>query len=381
MAIKISNHKDWSKLTGQGLKTVVDPMVFRSGELFLKGSKGVDHPEQTFELLNKNIQAIGMFCDSMVLNEKLPVFNYGDTFDGMLNFDQRTLTQINDKEEVLYDVDVEYGVYHDVKSSAIDELQKLFEGEKKIKSSVANDVLSELYTSGYSWNPSIEVLEERLNSDSEKKLAAFLMGGLIFTGYAQIMESEHLIQPKRSRIILALGMGEATDFAFENRLFDELKARAGSQYEDLPWVPTFFPYLLHKTETSQGLIEEIVKLRKSPAIKDYRSWFNEAIQDFKDNGRISTKKINNVKSIANHIDKVTGKVSSLPKVEFKVSIADVLGVKIPLGVDLSPALSFLWGWFLQNIPGRRYRKILTRAVIKDSEYIKIENRIKKIWSA
>jgi hypothetical protein len=381
MAIKISNHEDWSKLTGQGLKTVVDPMVFRSGELFLKGSKGVDHPEETYELLNKNIQAIGMFCDSMVLNEKLPVFNYGDTFDGMLNFDQRTLTQINDKEEVLYDVDVEYGVYHDVKSSAIDELHKLFEGEKKIKSSVANDVLSELYTSGYSWNPSIEVLEERLNSDSEKKLAAFLMGGLIFTGYAQIMESEHLIQPKRSRIILALGMGEATDFAFENRLFDELKARAGSQYEDLPWVPTFFPYLLHKTETSQGLIEEIVKLRKSPAIKDYRSWFNEAIQDFKDNGRISTKKINNVKSIANHIDKVTGKVSSLPKVEFKVSIADVLGVKIPLGLDLSPTLSFLWGWFLQNIPGRRYRKILTRAVIKDSEYIKIENRIKKIWSA
>lgn len=381
MAITISNHEDWSKLTGQGLKTVVDPMVFRSGELFLKGSKGVDHPEETFELLNKNIQAIGMFCDSMVLNEKLPVFNYGDTFEGMLNFDQRTLTQINDKEEVLYDVDVEYSVYRDVKSSAIDELQKLFEGEKKIKSSVAHDVLSELYTSGYSWNPSIEVLEERLNSDSEKKLAAFLMGGLIFTGYAQIMESEHLIQPKRSRIILALGMGEATDFAFENRLFDALKVRAGSQYEELPWVPTFFPYLLHKTETSQGLIEEIVKLRKSPAIKDYRSWFNEAIQDFKDNGRISTKKINSVKSIAKHIDKVTGKVSSLPKVEFKVSIADVLGVKIPLGLDLSPTLSFLWGWFLQNIPGRRYRKILTRAVIKDSEYIKIENRIKKIWSA
>jgi hypothetical protein len=316
----------------------------------------------------------------MVLNDRLPVFNYGDTFDGMLNFDQRTLTQINDKDEVLYDIDVEYGIYHDVKSAAIEELQKLFDGEKKIKSSDANDVLNELYTAGYSWNPSIEILEDKLPSASEKTLAAFLLGGLIFTGYAQIMESEHLIQPKRSRIILALGLGKATNYEFESKLFEELKVRAGDQYDDLPWVPTFFPYLLHKTDTPQALIDEIVKLRKSPAIKDYRSWLSEVIVDFRDNGRINTRKINDVKSIAKHIDLITGKVSSLPKVEFKMSIAGVLGGKIPGGIDMTPTLSRLWGWFLQNIPGKRYRKILTRAIIKDKEYLKIENRIKKVWS-
>ena len=321
-----------------------------------------------------------MFCDSIILNEQLPVFNYGDTFDGRLNFDQRTLTQINDKDEVLYDINVEHEVYHEVKSAAIKELQKLYEGKNKIKNSDAKDILSELFTAGYSWNPSIDILEERLTSVSEKMLAAFLLGGLIFTGYAQIMESEHLIQPKRSRIILALGLGASANYEFENKLFEELKERAGKQSNDLPWVPTFFPYLLHKTDTRQALIDELVKLRKSSAIKDYRIWLNEAITDFKDNGRISTRKVNDVKSIAKHIDRITGKVSSIPKAELKVSISNVVGGKVPGGLDVTPTLSRLWGWFLGNIPGKRYRKYLTRAIIKDKEYIKIENRIKKVWS-
>ena len=55
MPITISKYKDWSKLTEQGLNTVIDPMVFRSGELFLKGAKGVINPNETYELLSKNV--------------------------------------------------------------------------------------------------------------------------------------------------------------------------------------------------------------------------------------------------------------------------------------------------------------------------------------
>jgi hypothetical protein len=380
MPIAIAKHSDWKKLTDQGLGTVVDPMVFRCGELFLKGADGIPDPEHTWELLNKNVHALGMFCDSIITNEQLPVFNYGDTFDAMLNFDQRTLTQINDMEEVLHDVNVEYEVYHEIKSAAIEELQKLYEGEKKIKNSDVRDILIELDVAGYAWNPSIEMLEEKLINPSEKTLAAYLLGGLIFTGYASVLGSEQIIQPKRSRIILALALGGPTRYEFEEQLFGELKKRAGKQYEELPWTPTFFPYLLHKADSPHTFLEELIKLRQSPEIQDYRIWFNEVINDFKDNGRIGNDKIRNIKSIAKHIDKVTGEIPSAPKVELKASIADVAGAKIPGGVDLSPALGRMWGWFLQNIPGKRYRKILTRAVIADKEYVKIENRIKKVWS-
>ena len=380
MPITITQHSDWTKLTDQGLRTVIDPMVFRCGELFLKGAQGIPDPEHTWKLLNKNIHALGMFCDSIITNEYLPVFNYGDTFDAMLNFDQRTLTKINDKEEVLYDVNVEYEVYHQIKSAAIEELQMLYEGENKIKSSEVKDILSELEVAGYAWNPSIEVLEEKLINPSEKTLAAFLLGGLIFTGYASVLGSEQIIQPKRSRIILALALGASSRYEFEEQLFGELQKRAGMQYEELPWTPNFFPYLLHKADSPQALLQELIKVRQSPEILDYRIWFNEALTDFRENGRIGNDKIRNVKSIAKHIDRITGEIPSAPKVELKTSIADVVGGKIPGGVAVSPALGRMWGWFLQNIPGQRYRKILTRAVIADKEYVKIENRIKKVWS-
>lgn len=380
MPITIAKHSDWTKLTDQGLRTVIDPMVFRCGELFLKGAQGISDPEQTWELLNKNIHALGMFCDSIITNKYLPVFNYGDTFDAMLNFDQRTLTKINDKEEVLYDVNVEYEVYHEIKSAAIDELQKLYEGENKIKSSEVYDILGELDVAGYAWNPSIEILEEKLINPSEKTLAAFLLGGLIFTGYASVLGSEQIIQPKRSRIILALALGASSRYEFEEQLFGELKKRAGKQYEELPWTPTFFPYLLNKADSPQTLLQQLIKLRQSPEIRDYRLWYNEALNDFKENGRIGNDKIRNVKSIAKHIDRITGEIPSAPRLELKTSIADVVGGKIPGGVDLSPTLGRMWGWFLQNIPGKRYRKILTRAVITEKEYVKIENRIKKVWS-
>src|SRR5437868_408586 len=107
MPIFVKETSDWQQLSRQGLETVVDPMVFRCGELFLQGAKGANDPETTWDLLTANIHAIGMFFDCLILNEKLPVFNYAATFDGHLNFEQRVLTQINlyAGKEVIYDVD------------------------------------------------------------------------------------------------------------------------------------------------------------------------------------------------------------------------------------------------------------------------------------
>ena len=156
-------------------------------------------------------------------------------------------------------------------------------------------------------NPSIENLESELSSELEKNLAAYLLGGLIFTGYAQLMEAEHILQPKRSRVLLALAMGkDASAYQLEKHLFDELKKRAGNHYEELPWMPTFFPYLLSKAQSPDSMLQEVIKLRRSPEIKEYRAWLRDVMQDFKVNGRISTKKIKNVQSIAKHIDRVIG---------------------------------------------------------------------------
>ena len=38
--IDIANNQDWDKLIDRKLTTVVDPMVFRAGEIFMRGSSG-----------------------------------------------------------------------------------------------------------------------------------------------------------------------------------------------------------------------------------------------------------------------------------------------------------------------------------------------------
>lgn len=130
-------------------------MVFRCAEFFFKGAKGTTTPIETQELLMKNTHALGMFFDSIILNEKIPVFNYADTFDKALDFDQRTLTRINEYDDVLYDINVADESYKEVKSAALNELSKLYEGPNKVAESLVKDIVKELSAAGYGWTPSI----------------------------------------------------------------------------------------------------------------------------------------------------------------------------------------------------------------------------------
>ena len=185
MNYKVIAASDWPKLAAQGLTTVVDPMIYRCGEMFLGGAKSSGNADTTWTLLKANIHGIGVFFDRLILDSKLPVFNYADTFDASLNFDNRVLTRINDYEEILFDVDVSYEAYHQVKAAALEEVEKLYEGERRIEAAFAKDILSELSAAEYKWSPSLGDLGQRLDSEQEKRLAAFFVGGLIFGGYAQ----------------------------------------------------------------------------------------------------------------------------------------------------------------------------------------------------
>src|SRR6266571_1032149 len=96
MTTTIKDESGWKGLAAAGLDTVIDPMVFRCGELFLRGAGGVESPDASWDFLSANIHGLQIFFDALILNEKLPVFNYGDTFDMKLNFDQGVFGRIND---------------------------------------------------------------------------------------------------------------------------------------------------------------------------------------------------------------------------------------------------------------------------------------------
>jgi hypothetical protein len=225
-------------------------------------------------------------------------------------------------------------------------------------------------------------LGNELESEEARRLAAFLLGGLIFGGYAQQMESEHFLQPKRSRLFLAVSLhAESARYSFEDALFAELKANANTPCEDLPWRPTFFPYLLDRVNKPTEILEEVIRLRNSAEVVDYRSWLKEVIVDWKNNGRIRQEKRNDVHAIAQRIGQVLGTIPSTPQVEVKMTVADAVALQPPGGIDLTPALNRLWGWFLASLPGNRYRKLLTRAIVRDHEYVQLEKRVQKVWRA
>ena len=54
--IYIQRDDDWSRMRGQGLTTVVDPLVFRTGDVFLRGQKRITatDPEKTLKRFGKH---------------------------------------------------------------------------------------------------------------------------------------------------------------------------------------------------------------------------------------------------------------------------------------------------------------------------------------
>jgi hypothetical protein len=188
MTLHVTSSDQWEELSRNDLDVVVDPMVVRCGEVFLKGAAGAENPAQAWSFLERNVGALSLFFDTLILEKNIPVFNYGDTYDLHLDFDKRVLAEVNDIEPVLFDVDVKYDPYWEVKNAALDELRKLYKGPQTIPFKLANDIVSEMAAAGYQWTPSLGGLEKELPTEVERKLAHFFLGGLIFGGYAQVLD-------------------------------------------------------------------------------------------------------------------------------------------------------------------------------------------------
>ena len=76
MKVTVEKPNDWLAIAKLG-GPVVDPMILRCGELFLRGAAGARDAGEAWDLITKNIHALGTFFDRIILDERIPVFNYG----------------------------------------------------------------------------------------------------------------------------------------------------------------------------------------------------------------------------------------------------------------------------------------------------------------
>jgi hypothetical protein len=389
MPVFVNTVDDWQKVSQIG-EPVVDPMILRCGEIFLRGPDVV--PGQilpprlygalsrfdVWQLLEVNLHGIASFFDRIVLEDRIPVFDYTESFMVDPNFNRTSLDQINGDGEVLVEVQVSHSAYLEVKSEAEEKLTDLYSsGEYGINSGEAQNILGELATAGYIWYPYIPGVA--FQNDDERQLAGYILAGLIFGGYAQLAGADHLMQPKRSRLFLATALKAYGPRSEEQNLFDALNRIPSLRTAEIPFTPTFFPLLLHESPSPQEMIASTLRHRRSPEVREYREWLRTILDEFNKNGRIPMQVTREVQGI---LDAVRNRSESFrfPNIDLSVSVSGLTGIPEPeISLGITELAKSAWGWFLERLPGKRYRKLLTRAMILDNEYQDLTRRANTVW--
>jgi hypothetical protein len=116
---------DWKMLRQKRLLTVLDPLVFRAADAFLRGAPAADD-ELLWEAISQNVDALAVFVDAVMLQDQLPIFDYAATWEPELAESAATLVELcNQDEELLVEVRVAGDAYRLARTPAVDALRAL----------------------------------------------------------------------------------------------------------------------------------------------------------------------------------------------------------------------------------------------------------------
>ena len=325
MTLEVSSPADWRTLREKRLLTVLDPMVFRAADVLLHGA-----PDQgdapVWEALSKSVGAFCAFVDAVMLNDQLPIFDYGVTWQAGPGFTGTLLDVCNEEEELLVDVRVSGRAYQQAREPSIRALQQLPEVQPKL----ADEIRSELSAFDYGWRPMLAELGPL--DEEQRMLASFRYGGLLFHQYADAItdrrqpldqRAEHVLHAKRGLIIIASSL--APDGRL--RVSEEKLMRALRRVErhtegavealDIR-APTFLPYLLAKEPRSpRDLLRLALRERRGGLVRSYRDWRRRLLADL-GGGRLRQSTRNELRIIA---DEIQRKACSDTAVSLHVSYA------------------------------------------------------------
>jgi hypothetical protein len=378
--IAIQQDEDWKQLRNE-LKIVVDPTIFRTAEVFLQGEQAARDKRALGQAISANVGSLAAFIDAIVLNEKLPIFDYLSTFpdrhDDDRAGDARLIEFCNREEEVLVPVTVEYGAYWNVKQAALAELGS----PSELPREAAAGIVEELSAFDWAWTPFLEGWENAAAED--RVLGAFLYGGLLFGGYASRIGGQHLIQPKRARLYAAAALRDPLDdeeLAF--RRLESLPGVAPDDVEDaqlFPALPSFLPYLLLGDPAGPAeLLDRALKLRASPAVREYRDWHNELVEAIS-LGRRARDKAAEVSQIWAAVERELEPRGEGLRFTWSVE-ALFLGIPIPKAkIEGEAEPRRLYAWTLRQLPGHRYQKLMMRMKAAHEEYARVDKHLRRLW--
>lgn len=394
--IDVETAADWKKLRAAGLLTVLDPLTIRAAEAFIRAAPESEH-EPLWEAISKNIGALATFVDALMLHDKLPVFDHGASWDGGIAGASPVVSLVNgDDFEALVEVRVGADAYRKVRQPAIDVLKQL----PPVEPALERDIRSELSAFDYTWRPNLEELGPL--SEPEQQLASFRYGALLYHYYAESItdrrfrldrRAEHVLHGKRARIMLAASLAPDGSLSLdEQRLMDTLRgveqARDGLIASVDVKTPTFLPYLLAKEPRSPAeLIRMALIERDRSPVSQYRQWRQGLLADLA-NGRVRGRTKRDLEAIAREIQR---KTNGDPSVSLHVSYVtdwktllaaltgNPLGLLAGARVEATADINALTFRIASILPGRGFRKLVSRLVLTQQEYFALDRAIRNLW--
>jgi hypothetical protein len=387
---------DWKLLRKERLLTLLDPMVFRAADAFLRGAPA-EGDEPIWEAFSKNIDAFAVFVDAVMLNDRLPIIDYQVTWEPGIADSTDTLVGIcNADEELLVEVRVREDAYQAARVPAVQALQSL----PDVDPGLASEISSELSALDYRWRPRLAELGDL--DERARMIASFRYGGLLFHGYAEAISdrrqplnrrAEHVLHAKRSRIILASSLAPGGELRLdEQKLMRTLRrieqdTDGAVEAVDLS-APTFLPYLLSKEPRSpRDLLRLALAERRGSLVRSYREWRLRLLSDLAD-GRVRGSTQAELKAIANEIQRkargdATAALHLSYAADWKLLLAAVVGNPAALlgGVKLEGTVDnkSLRYRLASVLPGRGYRKLLSRIVASQDEYFALDRALRNLW--
>ena len=397
--LKIERSADWDAKIRRDptLNVVVDPMVYRTADVFLRGAEGwkkyqsdlgipPEDQAKKCDAISKNIGSLCTFFDVLILEERLPMYDYYYTFPPDIDMGAETpgrqhwlVNKCNSLEEGVL---VEVAVYPEARQTMMEDAKSQLRQQPPIQQQDAANILSELSAFDYEWRPDLwpsnpPNREERPEEKEKRTLEAFLYGGLLFSGYAERTGAEHILQPKRSRLYLAASLRlQPADQL--RALFAELRKIARETPEgvlrtgELPEAPTFLPYLLSRfnPQTPDELLQRAVELRYDWRVEEYKTWRRKALNIIEEGRALD-------RTLQEEIRDIVAQVNA----KMRASIGFI--GPLPTGrvegeVGGEKTLENL-GWHLKNNEAHKYRKLLMDMVITQQEFANLDWRLKNIW--
>ena len=389
----------WSAYGAQ-IGFVPDPMILRTGEVFLNGARGTHALQRAdfnvWRALRENIGGLLDFFDMVATRDTIPLINYGDTFDRM--------KIVAPLDQMLPDrmrkVEIDYTVYNAVKKGALLKLAEL----DLAKLAQFGGISRELDALRYEWEPALSVpdadpatdaaREKFSKIDDTTRLAAqFLLGGFIFSGFAQASQSTHYIQPKRARFFL--GLTAAPDQAGMFSAYDEdaifAAAAAGLRGTNAEMasgdpVPPVLPYLLAQGEPANAreLLDRTLAFRDSKEGKLYRTVVDEIRADgVKARRTEDAVKRERERALAFLAPSSKLDADRSRSLELKLS-AETVGIPFVKGsAETSVNIgipTWLRLWWNDMVPFGGMRKTMRRMWMAAESYQDLSGKLQRVWA-